>query len=239
MVHAGEKSAPGRKISKERITFLTCTNGTGTHKLQLLVIGKSKNPRCFKGFKNPINYANSKTAWMTASIFKNWFEKNFVPEVKKFQRDNNLPPKALLLLDNAPCHPPASELVSNDGSICTIYMPPNVTALIQPMDQNAIRLTKLKYRNLLLQHIVGTSSDVIDVLKNINLKDAIMYLNESWDFISRPIIEKCWQNVKLDEIEEFDIEDNQPLAQLRENFEIQVVRQTTDLLNQILPEVST
>lgn len=50
-VAASEKTVPGRKVAKERITFLLCANADGSHKLNPLVIGKSANPRCFKGFK--------------------------------------------------------------------------------------------------------------------------------------------------------------------------------------------
>ncbi|XP_065368850.1 tigger transposable element-derived protein 6-like [Calliphora vicina] len=53
-VHTKEKSAPGRKISKDRVTFMPCSNAAGTHKLPLLVIGKSANPRAFKGYKIPV-----------------------------------------------------------------------------------------------------------------------------------------------------------------------------------------
>lgn len=80
-VAATEKSAPGRKSAKERITFMLCANADGTHKVKVLVIGKSKNPRCFKGFKNPLLYANSKNAWMTRYIFQQWFHNDFVREV--------------------------------------------------------------------------------------------------------------------------------------------------------------
>lgn len=53
-VHANEKSAPGRKISKDRVTFMPCSNAAGTHNLPLLVIGKSANPRSFKNFDLPV-----------------------------------------------------------------------------------------------------------------------------------------------------------------------------------------
>lgn len=76
-----EKTAPGRKISKQRITFLACTNATGSHKLKPLVIGKSKNPRAFRNFNLPVNYRSSKTAWMTMHIFREWFRDMFIPEV--------------------------------------------------------------------------------------------------------------------------------------------------------------
>lgn len=44
----GEKCSGG-KLSKERITALFCANMDGSEKLPLLIIGKSLNPRCFKG----------------------------------------------------------------------------------------------------------------------------------------------------------------------------------------------
>ena len=37
---ASEKSAPGMKTPKDRVTLMACSNATGTHKLPLLVIGK-------------------------------------------------------------------------------------------------------------------------------------------------------------------------------------------------------
>lgn len=43
-----ECSAPGHKVSKDRVTVLTCVNSTGSNKIPLLLIGKSKSPRVFK-----------------------------------------------------------------------------------------------------------------------------------------------------------------------------------------------
>lgn len=68
-----EKSAPGAKTEKQRFTFLCCANASGTHRLKLLVIGKAKNPRCFKNFACPTEYKSSKSSWMTTSIFMEWF----------------------------------------------------------------------------------------------------------------------------------------------------------------------
>lgn len=77
-----EKTAPGRKIQKERITFLLCSNADGSHKTKPMVIGKAKNPRCFKNFNNPLIYNNSSNAWMTSNIFQDWFHNTFVNEVR-------------------------------------------------------------------------------------------------------------------------------------------------------------
>ena len=43
-----ENDAPGHKKIKDRVTLLVATNASGNHKLRLLTIGKSRNPRCFK-----------------------------------------------------------------------------------------------------------------------------------------------------------------------------------------------
>lgn len=58
-----EHQAAGHKSSKERITILPCSNAAGSHKLRLLVIGKSKKPRSFKGTRAenlPVDYFNQK-----------------------------------------------------------------------------------------------------------------------------------------------------------------------------------
>ena len=46
------KICHGGKQSKERLTVMVCANMTGTHKLPLLVIGKSVKPCCFKNVKS-------------------------------------------------------------------------------------------------------------------------------------------------------------------------------------------
>lgn len=40
---------PGRKKDKTLITFLACSNTTGSERFPLLIIGHVQNPRCFNG----------------------------------------------------------------------------------------------------------------------------------------------------------------------------------------------
>jgi len=70
---------------------------------------------------------------MNREIFENWFRTKFIPEVRQFLGNKGLPPKAVLLVDNAPSHP--ADLKSDDGLIVVKFLPPNVTSLIQPMDK--------------------------------------------------------------------------------------------------------
>ncbi|XP_049520395.1 tigger transposable element-derived protein 4-like [Dermacentor silvarum] len=58
----------GGKHSKERVTVLIGSNMSGTEKLPMLVISKSKAPRCFKGVKSlPVLYEANKKAWVSGS----------------------------------------------------------------------------------------------------------------------------------------------------------------------------
>jgi hypothetical protein len=44
-----EKDVYGFIPNKERITAMVAANASGTHRIPLMVIGKSKVPHCFKG----------------------------------------------------------------------------------------------------------------------------------------------------------------------------------------------
>ncbi|XP_030763564.1 jerky protein homolog-like [Sitophilus oryzae] len=95
-----EKSAPGHKRSKERLTIMTCSNASDNHKIPLMVIGKSAHPRALKVISPkalPVYYKSQKSAWMDATLFTNWFKEEFVPSVTKFLKRTSLPIKAILL----------------------------------------------------------------------------------------------------------------------------------------------
>ncbi|XP_030757405.1 jerky protein homolog-like [Sitophilus oryzae] len=173
----------------------------------------------------------------------------FIPEVTKFLRSQNLQVKAVLLLDNASSHPPPEELKSDYGSIFTLYMPLNVTTFIQPMDQNAIRLTKQFNRKHLLSQIIGTDKDIGETLKYLSLKVAIVNLALAWKNLKPEVMllknlkpEKCWHNLFSPLANEDDDEEEIPLSVLRSrimNEEIDTVRSgIDDLLQAFNPQVN-
>ena len=127
----------GSKKAMECITLLVCVNMTGTDKRKLLLIGKSKSPRCFKGLDQqqlPVTYRNNSAAWMTFVIFQDWL---FAWD--RELRSNNW--HICLLVDNATSHPNSVELTN----IRLVFLPPNTTSLVQPMDQGVIRNFKHFY----------------------------------------------------------------------------------------------
>jgi len=113
-----EKSAVGRKTQKERVTINACSNVTATIKLSLLLIGKAKNPRCFRHIdvnSLPVVYKDQSNAWMNCELFSDWFHNYYVLFVQDALKKGGLPPKAVLLLDNCSAHPDEEELVSRDN----------------------------------------------------------------------------------------------------------------------------
>jgi len=64
-----------------------------------------------------------------------------------------LPPKALLLMDNAQTHP-SGELKSDYGNITRLFLPANTTPLIQPMGQGIIENTKRRYRKYFIESLL-------------------------------------------------------------------------------------
>lgn len=133
---------------KNRITVGLCCNSTGTDKLKPVVIHKSLNPRCFKEKKfqpsGVCYWYSNKTAWMTQKIFKDIAGKWNA----EFRRQNR---QVVILLDNCSGHfgewEKDEELgfaVYRMSHILFVFLPPNTTSLIQPLDQGIIQWVKVK-----------------------------------------------------------------------------------------------
>lgn len=62
MEFKGEKSVEGK------IDYSCATNMAGSKKVELVVIGKAKQPRCLKTIKSlPVKHESNPRAWMTSS----------------------------------------------------------------------------------------------------------------------------------------------------------------------------
>ena len=108
-----------------RVTVYACANASGTIKMPLQLIGKTKRPRCFQRVNMdllPVQYFAQKNAWMNTDTFLEWFQDSFVPYVRKELTSIGLENKAVLVLDNCPAHPDAEYLVSDDGKITALYL---------------------------------------------------------------------------------------------------------------------
>lgn len=84
---------------------------------------------------------------MDKEIFHEKFVEDFVLSVRdNFQNlGKSVNFKCLLLLDNSAANPHEINSVSDCGNIFSCFSPPNVTSLIQPMDQGVIQNLKCRY----------------------------------------------------------------------------------------------
>lgn len=206
----GEKCAGG-KASKDRLTILFCTNMIG-NKEKPLVIGKSKNPRCFKNShveKLPIEWYYNKKSWMTREIMTDWLNKFD----RKMQRENR---KVLLFLDNAASHPQLALC-----NVKLIFLPPNTTSECQPLDQGIIKCFKSYYRKLLIRRLLSSieeSDSIGELEKSINVTNALIWTVTAWKKVQPKTINNCFLKAGFgtkDNVEpEEDSEDDVPLSEL-------------------------
>ncbi|XP_064111291.1 tigger transposable element-derived protein 1-like [Macrobrachium nipponense] len=138
---------PGHKPMKDRLTLALCANASGDCKVKPLLVYHSENPRAFKSHKilkekTARNVARECNMGMgyAAVFFTDWVNLVFGPSVKEYLQKNNLPLKALLILDNAPAHPPGlqDDILEEFQFVKVLYLPPNTTSILQPMDQQVI-----------------------------------------------------------------------------------------------------
>ncbi|GFU04936.1 tigger transposable element-derived protein 1 [Trichonephila clavipes] len=140
-----EKTASGHKASKDRVTLLLCSNASGDRMLKPLLINKSLRPRALKGKdlkQLPVHWMANPKSWMTTAIFTEWFNNCFVPEVEAHMKEKSLDFKVLLIVDNAASHPQLEH-----PNVQLVFLPPNTTSLIQPLDQGIIAT----FKNIILR----------------------------------------------------------------------------------------
>ncbi|XP_066157788.1 tigger transposable element-derived protein 6-like [Euwallacea fornicatus] len=211
----GEKCAGG-KMAKERLTILHCTN-MASEKEKLLVIGKSARPRCFKKLDLrtlPVTWYSNNKSWMTSNIMTEWLQV-FDHKMAREKR------KILLFMDNAASHPRDLNL----QNIKIIFLPPNTTALCQPLDQGIIKNFKICYRSIILRHILikmDSVNNANELAKCINVLEAVFFIHSAWKQVSSTTIKNCFTKAgfryEVTPIsgEGWDPDDEVPLSKLAE-----------------------
>ncbi|XP_040355873.1 tigger transposable element-derived protein 4 [Ixodes scapularis] len=216
------ETCTGGKRSKERITVLVGANMDGSDKLRLVVVGKAQNPRCFKGVvlqsrrkqqrkaergklrgqkkqqdnvssgrhssvcskgirELPVTYYANRKAWMTQTIFETWLRE----QDARFTREGR---KVVFIVDNCPAHGEVDGL----KSIILEFMPPNATAVIQPMDQGVIQNLKVYYRRQLLHRMLLCADSGKDY--SVNLLSALHMLTYAWEQVKVSTVQRCFHH---------------------------------------------
>ncbi|EGZ11465.1 hypothetical protein PHYSODRAFT_521014 [Phytophthora sojae] len=177
-----------KKKEKQRLTLAFCCNATGSDKLDPIVIGSAKNPRCFKkgaAIKGKsILYKFSKNAWMTSVIFDEWLHL-FNMRMAAANR------KVLLLVDNASCH----KILRNLTHVTVHFLPPNMTSAVQPLDAGIIRSFKARYR----KYFVRWCLDALEanITRKLNVLEAVQFSIDAWAGVTPTTITNCWVKTRI------------------------------------------
>ncbi|GBM69651.1 Tigger transposable element-derived protein 1 [Araneus ventricosus] len=192
-----EKTASGCKAAKNRITFLLCSNASGARMLKPLIINKALHPRALKGIhlaELPVHFMANKKAWVTSAVFTTWSNDCFVPEVEKYMTEMGLPFKVLLIVDYAPGH-----LFLQHLNVQAVFLPPNTTSLVQPLDQGIIANLKRHYVKLTLSYILkkleNDGISLIEVWKKFSILDCINHAIAAVAQIKQHTLNSYWKAI--------------------------------------------
>ena len=103
--------------------------------------------------------------------------------------------KVLLILDYAPSHPTAEELNAINENFEVIFLPLNVTATIQPMNQSPISITKKNYKRNLMSNLLieGDYEKIETFLKKQKLRDCLEMLSKGWFNLKQTTMHNAWK----------------------------------------------
>ncbi|XP_037523566.1 tigger transposable element-derived protein 4-like [Rhipicephalus sanguineus] len=156
----------------------------GSDKRPLLVIGKPKKPRGFaKVLSMPVLYTHNRKAWMMGEIFRKWLT-DLDKEMFAKKR------KVLLLLVNCSAHHVNTHL----RAVEILFLPPDTTAKMQPMDQGVIANFKVHYRRRVIERRltdIRTADNAIDL--KVPLVKAVFFASGAWRDVKSETILHCFE----------------------------------------------
>ncbi|XP_070606465.1 tigger transposable element-derived protein 1-like [Erythrolamprus reginae] len=206
-ITAEETKMLGHKPMKDRLTLVLCANASGDCKVKPLLVYHSETPRAFKTHRVnketlPVLWRSNPKTSVTRNIFVQWVNLVFGPTVKKFLQGNDLPLKALLVLDNATSHPPnfVDDILEEFKFIDVLFLPPSITPLLQPMDKQVIsNFKKIYMENLFKRYFEVTESTNLTLQEfwkdHYNIATCLSLIDLSWQGVSRRILNSAWKKL--------------------------------------------
>ena len=132
-------------------------------------------------------YFNKPKPWMTVDIL----EKILCKLNKQLRSKDRF---VLLFMDNDGCHPP--NITEKFSNIKIVFLPPNTTSVLQPLDLGIIQNFKVHYRKLLMTFVLAkieTCSSASELLKSVNVLHAIRWVGEAWKNVKVITNKKCFR----------------------------------------------
>ena len=80
-----------------------------------------------------------------------------------------------------------------------MFLPPNTTSIIQPMDQGILEALKSHYKKRLLRHLIleneSSSLPVPEILKALTIKDAVYWSAQAWEEVTSISLARGWNKL--------------------------------------------
>lgn len=178
----------------------------------------SENLRAFKKHKIlkerlEVMWRSNPKAWVTRQFFVEWVNLVFGPAVRKFLEENDLPMKCLLIIDNAPAHPSGlkDDILEEFSFIKVLFLPPNTTPLLQPMDQQVTSNLKKLYT----KHMFKRCSDITESTQltlrefwkyHFDIVACLKLISLAWREVSRRTLNCAWRKLWPDAVARRDFE---------------------------------
>lgn len=191
------KTVPGLKAYKDRLTLLLGGNVAG-FKVKPYCIYTPENSPAFKNTSKhtlPVHLRSSVRGSMTEALFEDWFLTCFIPQVREYCLENSIPFKVLLLLVSTRGHP--VHIDDLHPNVKVIYLPPNTSAILQPMDQGAMATFKALYLRATFTQAVAATEDqdvtLCDFWKQYNILQCIENCDAAWGEVTAQCMNEIWK----------------------------------------------
>ncbi|GJQ73224.1 hypothetical protein Trydic_g13603 [Trypoxylus dichotomus] len=174
-------------VFSDGMTIMPCSNASGTHKLDILVIGEHKTPRIIRNLNLPINYITKSHKGMTQEIFTEWFYDHFAPATTEFLIKQMLPRIALLIVHNELGFPHEDLIHSKEGFYQILLVPQE--------EANMVQIVKNYYRKNLLVNMITQKLTLNKYICEMNMENAMVNLGYAWQSISPPTLITSWKKL--------------------------------------------
>ncbi|KAH9067390.1 hypothetical protein Ae201684P_021549 [Aphanomyces euteiches] len=187
------------------------SNADGAEKLDLVFIGKSKEPRCFKRVggvtASGLQYWHAKKGWMTSIIFQDWLSRI----EQKFKAEGR---HVIMLVDNVSSHRLSTIELEY---VRVVFLPPKTTAVLQPMDAGVIEAFKQSYKSSQMETSLTRFDNGLDVSKcfKFDILEAMEMSTRVWSLIDATSIANSWGHTGI-LVQESDRDGNLLLNMLAE-----------------------
>ncbi|GAB1860389.1 Jerky-like protein [Camponotus japonicus] len=184
-------------IKDDSLTFMFCTNATGSHKFLPFYTYKFKHEdalKCLKNIEFPFLSKFQSTEFKVEDNFADWYNNYFKNSVREHQQNTSIRGKVLLLLTKTEKFFGSKKIIK-DNSFEILFIPKCAIKIFQPLDQNF----RDKIRNQFYSHFLHfyTSGDIGNLIEETC---------KPWTKITSVDIKELW--MKLFELDFSTKEDN-------------------------------